>query len=204
MKEVLHGVYVFVGHCFCQLCLIYWRIRDKVFPPKEKAVLFVAHPDDDTLFFHTFIKEHKPYVVLLTAGWSLRRLPCFFKAMRHYGVKYRAYDMDTRDKREHLLQKHIQEVLSIGHFELCATHNSTGEYGHEMHIRVHDAVVSNINIPVLVPQCDECIEKYPLNEQNVFEKKDIFRNIYVTETWVIDQYTKWVENEKLEIVKTNK
>ena len=112
--KILHTLYVLVGHIFCKLCLCWWMVRDFVSPPKEKAVLFVAHPDDDTLFFHTFIKKHKPYVVLCTAGWSLRRLPCFFKAMRRYGVKHRAYDMDTRDKREDLLKKHVKEAFSVG------------------------------------------------------------------------------------------
>ena len=187
-----------LGHIFCKLCLCYWTLRDYLFPPKEKSILFVAHPDDDTLFFHSFIKEHKPYIVLCTAGWSLRRLPCFFKAMKYYGVKYRAYGMGTRDKRIKLLERHVRAAFKIGKFDLCATHNAEGEYGHEMHQRVHNAVINNSTVPIMVPVSSESLKKHPLNKDIVKEKIKIFRYIYTTETWVLDQYTDWVCNEKLE------
>ena len=171
-----------------------------LFPPKEKAILFVAHPDDDTLFFHSFIKKYKPYVVLCTAGWSLRRLPCFFRAMKQYGVKYRAYDLETRDKRIDVLEGIVKEVLNIGHFELCATHNATGEYGHEMHKRVHLAVVKLAKIPTIVPVDAENIRNFPISEKEYNEKKEIFTKIYTTEKWVLDQYSEWVKHEQLEII----
>lgn len=198
--KVFHSLYHFVGHLFCKQCLCWWVVRDFFSPPKENAVLFVAHPDDDTLFFHTFIKEYKPYVVLCTAGWSLRRLPCFFKAMRQYGVKYRAYDMGTCDKREMLLQKRVHKVFSIGHFEICATHNATGEYGHEMHQRVHNAVMKEAVVPVLAPVDAEIIKGYPVDNRVLEEKQNLFKHVYTTETWVLDQYPLWVGHEQLELV----
>ena len=198
MRTILHSLYLFIGHLFCRICLIYWQARDIVSPPKEKAVLFVAHPDDDTLFFHSFIKEHKPYVVLCTAGWSLRRLPCFFKAMKWYGVRYRAYDLGTRDKRTDVLEGIVKECLKLGQFELCATHNAEGEYGHEMHQRVHQAVVSQAEFPVWVPANADRIKDFPITEKDFAEKRYIFSNIYTTEKWVLEQYSMWVNHEKLE------
>ena len=195
--KVLHGLYVLAGHIFCKLCLCWWMLRDYISSPKEKAVLFIAHPDDDTLFFHSFIKEYKPYVVLCTTGWSLRRLPCFFRAMKRYGVKYRAYDLGTRDKRMDVLKGIVKEVLDIGHFEICATHNSSGEYGHEMHQRVHQAVISYAKIPVWVPVDAEKIGTFPIDEKDYDEKKYIFSKIYTTEKWVLEQYSMWVNHEKL-------
>ena len=200
MRNYLHSLYLFIGHIFCRICILYWKGRDMLFPPKETAILFVAHPDDDTLFFHSFIKEYKPYVVLCTAGWSLRRLPCFFRAMKRYGVKYRAYDLGTRDKRMDKLEGIVKEALDIGHFEICATHNATGEYGHEMHQRVHQAVVKLANIPILVPVDAEKIGAFPIDEKDYDEKKYIFSKIYTTEEWVLDQYSEWVKHEQLEIV----
>ena len=169
-------------------------------PPKEDAVLFVAHPDDDTLFFHSFIKENKPYVVLLTTGWSLRRIPGFFKAMKFYGVRFRVYDMETCDDREKLLRRRIKYIFSLGRFKICATHNSTGEYGHKMHSRVHFAVVSESLVPVFVPVNRYVISNYPLDVYLIKEKQYIFNHFYTTESWVLDQYSMWVDNEKLEFV----
>ena len=179
------------------LCRVWWNMRDKISPPIEDAILFVAHPDDDTLFFHNFIKEHKPYVVLLTTGWSLRRYPCFKKVMKSYGVKYRAYNLKTRDDRINLLEKYIKQSFDLGDFKICVTHNTEGEYGHEMHISVHNAVRKIVNCKLLVPAFDRDIVNYPLCDDIIKEKTMIFNKFYTTENFVLDQYSKWVENEKL-------
>lgn len=192
-----HGIYLILGYIICRIFMLYWALRDKLCPPKEKSVLFVAHPDDDTLFFHTFIKEHKPYVVLMTAGWSLRRLPCFMKAMKWYGVRYRAFDMKTKDKRNKLLYSRIKGVLNNNNFECCATHNRAGEYGHEMHIRVHNAVCANASIPIYTPALVEEIGQHPLRDTIIKEKEYIFNNIYTTENWVLEENVLWVKNEYL-------
>ena len=134
---MMHKLYVFVGHIFCGACRIWWTIRDLISKPKAKNILFVAHPDDDTLFFHKVLKEKNVYVCLLTTGYSLRRMPDFFKAMRWYGVRYRAYGLRTDDMRMNKLEKYIRTVLKLGHFEKVYTHNETGEYGHEEHARIH-------------------------------------------------------------------
>ena len=195
--NLAHYIYKLAGHVVCRFYMLYWALRDKISPPKEKAVLFVAHPDDDTLFFHTFIKEHKPYVVLMTTGWSLRRFPDFQKAMRYYGVRYRAFDMETNDSRIALLQKRIKSILDRGNFDIIATHNSTGEYGHPMHVKVHDAVIAVSNIRPMCPVSATEIKNYPLNDMLVSEKKEMFKNIYVTESWVLDEDKDWVVNETL-------
>ena len=145
VKKLIHKIYKITGYMFNGLCIIYWNLRDTINKPNETSVLFIAHPDDDTLFFHTFIKENKPYVVLLTDGWSLIRFNDFRKVMKNYGVKYRAYGLHSRDKRIDLLEKYISKSLALGNFEICATHNSEGEYGHEMHVRVHNVVKKTAN-----------------------------------------------------------
>ncbi len=199
MRRLFRWAYELCGHVFCRLFLCYYVIRDFLCPPKEDAILFVAHPDDDTLFFHTFIKERKPYVVLCTTGWSLRRVPSFIKAMRYYGVKFRFYDLKTDDKRDILIGKIIKTSLSLGDFKICASHNAQGEYGHEMHKRINKAVLKNSHIPVLVPICSECLSNYPLEEAYVAEKEYVFNNIYKSEKWVLKQYRLWVKHERLEM-----
>ena len=197
IKKFLRIIYLFVGHSTAKIRLCYWRLRDKIKPPTEKAVLIVAHPDDDTLFFYNFIKEYKPYAVLLTTAWSLRRYPCFKKVMKFYGVKYRAYDLDTREKNIELIEKCVGEVLSLINPEICVTHNCEGEYGHEMHVKVYNAVNKLVNCKLLVPVSDSEIVNYPLCDEIIKEKTMIFNKYYTTEKFVLDQYSKWVENEKL-------
>ena len=197
IRKILHKIYLFVGRLLTNIRLCFWRLRDNVKKPTEKNVLFVAHPDDDTLFFHNFIKEYKPYVVLLTTGWSLRRYPCFKKVMKYYGIKFRAYNLDAREKNTQLIDKCVNEVLALINPTLCATHNVEGEYGHEMHQRAHNSVKKQIKCKLLVPASDDNIENYPLDNNTVAEKTMIFEKYYTTEVFVLDQYSKWVENEKL-------
>lgn len=206
LYSFFHKMYYICGLAFCRLCLVWWNIRDTMSPPKTNACLFVAHPDDDTLFFHTYIKENKPYVCLMTTGYSLRRLPCFFKVMKQYGVRYRAYPLDAREKREDLLKKQIKKVLSLKDFRTIATHNRSGEYGHIEHKRVHSAVLSVIketsfNGELLCPAELSRICDYPLDDKSVREKVDIFKKLYVTETWVLYEEEAgtpvWVGHEHL-------
>ena len=174
LRKLLHKIYLFVGRLLTNIRLCFWRLRDKVKKPTEKTVLFVAHPDDDTLFFHNFIKEYKPYVVLLTTGWSLRRYPCFKKVMKYYGVKYRAYNLESRDKRVDILEKYVNEMITLLKPQICASHNAEGEYGHEMHISVHNAVRKIVNCKLLVPAFDRDIVNYPLCDDIIKEKIMIF------------------------------
>lgn len=200
MKAFIHKGYVLLGTVLCNLRLLFWRLRDWVNPPKTDSVLFVSHPDDDTLFFHTFIKEHKPYVCLMTTGWSLRRMPCFFKVMKHYGVRYRAYPLGTNDSRLELQKRIVRNVLNVGDFTLAATHNETGEYGHEEHKRVHQAVAEVLSedhrtVLLLCPEDKSNIAAYPLPDCTVEEKEMIFRTMYTTEAWVLNEDREWVINE---------
>lgn len=202
MRKWLHAVYFGLGTVFCELCLLYWRLRDAVSKPNTDAILFVAHPDDDTLFFHSFIKERKPYVVLLFTGWSLNRLPCFFKVMRHYGVRYRAYPTVSAGaydlpQRRKAAERHVRACFRIKRFSVCATHGKSGEYGHPTHKLVHESVVRHAQCPILVTVDENELQGNELEPELVREKVDIFRRLYVTESWVIEELPLWLNHEKL-------
>jgi len=217
MRGFLHSIYVFAGKLLCNCSLVYWEIRDKISPPKADSILLVAHPDDDTLFFHTFIKEHKPYVVLLFTGWSLRRLPDYKKTMKYYGVRFRAYATVSDgayydSNRREVTKKHIRKCLNLGSFKTIAFHNAAGEYGHNTHKLVHEAVIEvcseikenhELLCPVKLPE----IGNYPLSEKEKQDKKYIFENFYVTEKWVMTQEEAgtpiWFNNERLEKIDGN-
>lgn len=196
-SNLLHDLYKTAGRAVCHIFLAWWRLRDKINPPKEEAVLIIGHPDDDTLFFHTFIKKYKPYVCVMSVGWSFRRVPCFIRAMHKYGVRYRIYPLESRDTRLELLRQNVRECLKISSFKLCATHGKAGEYGHEFHRHVHDVVVSMATCKILTPVSSDEIEQYPLQSDIVEEKRRMFQRIYTTETFVLEQYRDWVEHERL-------
>ena len=200
----MHYIYKLLGHIICRLLLVYWNIYDFISPPNTNSILFVAHPDDDTLFFHSFIKEHRPYIVLLFTGWSIKRMIDFYKVMQIYKVRFRAYDTISSGAYDNIasrkkVENHIKKCIELSNFKLCATHNSEGEYGHSTHKLVHEIVVKTLNkqLPIICPVHKNHIEMYPLSEELINEKCKIFKNFYKTESWVIEQYSIWVKNEKL-------
>lgn len=198
MRKLIHPIYVFLGHIICRILLLKTRIDDRNNPIETDTVLFVTHPDDDTLFFHQAIKEYKPYVALMVTGWSIKRLRDFNRVMKQYGVRYRAYDTaEDKQNTEKKILKQIDEVLKLKNFNRVITHNADGEYGHRNHQLVHKCVVSKSNSEILVPVSKEIIENYPVSNVIYQEKKDIFKNMYITETFVLEEYSVWVKNEKL-------
>lgn len=102
-----------------------------------------------------------------------------------------------------MLEKHIKDVLKIKNFDNIATHNENGEYGHEEHIRVHNAVFAVSNgKKILCPADRSEIESYPISVETIEEKRYIFNNLYTTEAWVLDEEEAgtpvWVIHEHLE------
>ena len=199
IKDVLHFQYEIAGHVLIFLNGVWWAIRDSLFPPNEDAVLFVAHPDDDSLFFYSFIKEKHPYVVLLTTGGIIRRVFPFYRAMKSYGVRYRAFDFPSRDiTREDILVDRISGVLEKGSFKICATHNIEGEYGHIMHKCVHRCVKKAWKNELYVPACESSIDMYPLEPQKMEEKNKFLQTYYKGEYPTLCTFRKWINNEKIE------
>ena len=210
IKSALHIVYILIGKIVCNYKLLKHIIHDKKNPPEDEAILFVAHPDDDALFFNKFIIENKPYIVLLYTGWSLKRLKDFERVMNHYGVRFRAYatlskyPYDYKGVRK-ATEKHIAKCLKIGNFKTVATHNSTGEYGHTAHRVVHESVFKvckNKNYEMLCPVSVDEIGNYPLSEAELEKKRIIFDEFYKSEAWVMTEEEAktpiWFKNEKLE------
>lgn len=201
MRRAFHDIYRFIGIVYCNILLLLCDTRDRVCKPRQKAVLIIAHPDDDSLFFYSYIKKEKPYVVLMTTGWSFIRLRSFRRAMHEYGVKFRAYDMTSRDVNVSLIEKRIKQILSMGNFDICVTHNADGEYGHMMHKQLHSAVLKSANCEVFVPVDAEHIMDYPLSDKEREEKIAFIKRNYPEEKWIITEYKIWIANEKLICVK---
>lgn len=192
VKSISHRV---IGTILCRLQLLFWDCRDRIIPPKEDTILFVTHPDDETLFFHGFIKRYKPYVVVMTAGYSVNRLACFRKAMKYYGVRYRAYDQNVDDADTEKVFRRARHMFKLGDFKLCATHNAEGEYGHPVHKSVHIGVKQASDCPIVTPVSVKEIQNHPLSSEDIFDKEMIYQRIYVSELFCLKEWPEWVNNE---------
>lgn len=199
MNRFIHNIYEKSGKILCIIHLFFFEIKKKIFPVKETSILFVAHPDDDVLFFSRILKTEKPYVVLLSTGFSIRRVNEFKKVMKHYGLRFNYYYLESKDEREHKLEKFIKKEMKSGNFEKCFTHSASGEYGHPMHSRIGRLVPQNVKCRVFTTVTEDelaCAEN-ELTEAEKKEKIRIFRNIYSSQDFVLEQYSLWVTHEKI-------
>lgn len=198
MRLLLHILYELLGHFYALIANMYYNVRDNIAPPNEKAVLFIAHPDDDVLFFHTFIKRERPYVVLLTTGGVLKRVIPFQRAMHFYKVRYRTFDMNSRAvEKEELISRRIQGIINRSSFEICATHNYEGEYGHVMHRCIHRCVSNCWKGDIYVPYNGNEIKQHPLSQNVLEEKHRIIKTFYKGEYPILQRLEIWIEHEGL-------
>ena len=199
MKDFIHGIYKITGKILCAFHLIFSEIKKKISPVKETSILFVAHPDDDVLFFNRIMKTEKPYVVLLTTGFSLIRIREFKKAMKYYGLRFNYHFLETDDKREDRLAAVIKKEMKSGSFKKCFTHSPSGEYGHSMHKRIGRIVPQNVNCRVFTTVSADEIDRAEneLSQEEKEEKINIFKNIYSSQDFVLEMYSQWVNNEEI-------
>lgn len=203
MKKVIRFVYRCSGYLICALHNLFYPVSLKLNPIKEKTVLFVAHQDDDVLFFHSFMKKEKPYVVLVSTGFSLTRMKEFKAAMKHYGLRYNYHCLKSRDERTDKIESIIKKEFSRGEFTLCCSHSESGEYGHIMHKNIGKAVKKLSPCRTLSTLGKDKIggDEYELDEPEIEEKINLFKCIYRSQLFVLDEYKIWVTHEGLTEVK---
>ena len=113
-------------------------------------VMFVAHPDDESLFGGAHLLKEKNYlVVCMTCGNEIERDNEFIEMMNIYESKYlllkytdilsdfQIYFWDTKTRKDALHS--VETILRYKHWGKIVTHNPEGDYGH-----VHHKLISNI------------------------------------------------------------
>ena len=120
---------------------------------KKKALVIVAHPDDETIWMGGFIllqPEIDWTIFSLCRASDSDRRPKFLRACRHFKAKPIIADLPDDGKLDS--RRLISRIKKIIPLELGArtgftyvfTHGKNGEYGHIIHQAVHQAVKSLI------------------------------------------------------------
>lgn len=132
--------------------------------------VFVAHPDDETIWAGGLISNlYRP--VVYACSVPVRdpiRIQKFFDACASLDAEARIIphcevpgeELSYLDNYTHLLSK----------FSLIVTHNACGEYGHIHHKQIHRWVVENAQCPVLCFGYGEH-EGFPLKPLYEWDKK---------------------------------
>ncbi len=126
-----------------------------------KVAVIVAHPDDETIWAGGFILRHPEWdwTVLSMCRASDPDRSAKFKAVcKRFGAASVILDLNDSnpllpiDPRKDIGDR-IKEALGERTWDLCLTHGSNGEYGHQRHKEVHAEVVRLVTEEIL--RCDE-------------------------------------------------
>jgi LmbE family N-acetylglucosaminyl deacetylase len=188
---------------------IYYILNKKKTKPKLNyndfdKVLFVAHPDDEVIFFGNQLLSEKGWLVIcLTNGSRKFRMLEFIKSMEYIGAKYQIWDF--RDGlsvtwNEKKVSDAIKKVLAGREkWSKVVTHNSEGEYGHYQHKQLNH-IITNIykseNLYVSVSNKELIRIENELSVKEQIKKRDWIDTCYKSQVFVFESYAEYFKYEK--------
>lgn len=115
-------------------------------------VMFVAHPDDETIWGGAHIMDGDYLVVCITCGVKKERVFEFQKVMELTHNKYimLGYPDKTNGERDNWddwrdkIKKDVEDILSLKKWDSVVTHNPDGEYGH-IHHKITSKIVTDVS-----------------------------------------------------------
>ncbi|PIT87107.1 MAG: PIG-L family deacetylase [Candidatus Magasanikbacteria bacterium CG10_big_fil_rev_8_21_14_0_10_40_10] len=123
------------------------------FKKNARALVIVAHPDDETIWMGGTILKHpevKWTIFSLCRGDDTDRAPKFFRVCKYLkteGLMTNLEDEGLLNIKQSvpLIKKMLLQNLTNKNYNYIFTHGTNGEYGHARHKAVHRSVVTLVS-----------------------------------------------------------
>ncbi len=147
---------------------------------KVKNLMIVAHPDDEIIYGgYDLLKEEKWFVVYCTNAFDRINMVKKTSSLWNFNSLILHYiDSDRAPVLFHYnLYVNLQNIIKGTKWKNVITHNSTGEYGHPQHIKIHK-IVSNIIYNIDINDKPKNFKIFSIENKNLPE--DLLKKKYET------------------------
>lgn len=125
----------------------------------KRALVIVAHPDDETIWMGGTIRKQADVrwtIFSLCRSNDIDREPKFRRVCALYNAECIITNLDDEGNLElneakEEAKRLILENVNANDYDYIFTHGSNGEYGHYIHIAIHEAVSELIKTGKLKP-----------------------------------------------------
>jgi len=145
----------------------------------ERALVIVAHPDDETIWLGGTILKHPRVrwtIFSLCRASDPDRAPKFWRVCKFFGAKGIMTNLEDEGKLGVKIAVPISKKLILTNllnkkFDYIFTHGANGEYGHPRHKSIHRAVVELVYTGQLTAKQLLCFN-YQLTREHKLSVKD--------------------------------
>jgi LmbE family N-acetylglucosaminyl deacetylase len=124
-------------------------MKKKEAKEEKRILVIVAHPDDETIWAGGMLLRSKfnKTIICLCRKKDRDRTPRFKKACRILNAKGYISDLDDSESGNYRkisskdIIKRISKITKGKDYDYVFTHGENGEYGHQRHVEVHNAVL---------------------------------------------------------------
>ena len=157
------------------------------FRSRMKSIMIIAHPDDEIIFGDIEMFKRPIMIICVTTENVIRRTE-FENVMKILKCEYKLLDFeDNRNGFLDITKVKEQLRMILDKNMRIITHNSTGEYGHNQHIELHNIIkdlTHNFYTFKLGPRLPDIVIKRKYELLKIYNSQKSIFSLPVIKNWI--------------------